>query len=274
MILENFVRFAALSGDDNPIHTDPGFAARTRFGRPVAHGMFLFGLISAVIGHCIPEAMLIEQELMFPTPTYADEEVSIQAEITAIQVDEEKAELTTVVVRPNGEVGCQGRAVVHFGEKAIWSMSPNLPISPVYQGAPVFKGLRVGQRAVLRRTFTPDDVQAYVTLTGDTNPLYTDRIYALRRGLKGVVLPSPLLGALISCLLGTCLPGWGTNYLKQRLRFPAPAYPGEEIVATVEVVRLRPEKELVNLHTTCQGPTDEILCDGEALVLVRDVVGR
>ncbi|MCX8068432.1 MAG: MaoC family dehydratase [Anaerolineae bacterium] len=271
MTLEDFARFAALSGDDNPIHTDPDFAARTRFGRPVAHGMFLFGLISALIGDRIPGAVLLEQELMFPTPTYADEEVSVHMEVAAIRADEGIAELTTTIIRPSGEAGCQGRAVVHVGTVAGWPRLPDIAIPAVSTEAVAFKGLRWGQRATLRRTFTLEDVQAYIDLTGDANPLYTDRAYATGRGFRGAILPGPLLGALISCLLGTHLPGWGTNYLKQRFYFLAPAYPGEAIVAAVRVTRLRPEKELVNLRTTCRRPTRETLCDGEALVLVRDV---
>jgi len=59
-----------------------------------------------------------------------------------------------------------------------------------------------------------------------------------------------------------------------RRGFPTPVYPGEEITVTVEVVRLRPAKELVNLYTVCTNPAGEIACEGEALVLVRDVAGR
>jgi acyl dehydratase len=81
------------------------------------------------------------------------------------------------------------------------------------------------------------------------------------------------LGGLFSYLLGTRLPGRGTNWLKQRLVFPQPAYANQAITARVEIVRLRPEKELVNLRTTCANPAGEIVCDGEALVFVKDLEG-
>ena len=74
-----------------------------------------------------------------------------------------------------------------------------------------------------------------------------------------------------SYLLGTRLPGQGTNYLKQRLQFPSPAYVGERIDCSVRIVRIREEKELVNLSTICANPAGETVCHGEALVLVRDV---
>ena len=76
---------------------------------------------------------------------------------------------------------------------------------------------------------------------------------------------------MFSDLLGTKLPGRGTNWLKQSLRFPAPAFPGEPITATVEIIRLRPDKDLVNLRTVCANAAG-VVCEGEALVLVKDLV--
>jgi hypothetical protein len=124
------------------------------------------------------------------------------------------------------------------------------------------KAFALGQRAEARRTFTPDDLTEYRTLAGIGEPAGGD-------GREP--LPGPLLGSLFSYLLGTKLPGRGTNYLKQRLAYVSPAYPGEMLAAVVEIVRLRPEKDLVNLRTTCTGPDGRVVCEGEALVLVRDV---
>jgi acyl dehydratase len=76
---------------------------------------------------------------------------------------------------------------------------------------------------------------------------------------------------MFSFLLGTELPGRGTNYLKQKLAFLTPARVGEAITATVEITRVRPDKDLVNLRTMCVSACGEIVCEGEALVLVKDV---
>jgi acyl dehydratase len=68
-----FDLFAGISGDDNPIHVDPDFAARTRFGRTVAHGMMLYSLIWARIVDDLPGWRQVGQDLMFPNPAYAGE---------------------------------------------------------------------------------------------------------------------------------------------------------------------------------------------------------
>ncbi len=120
------------------------------------------------------------------------------------------------------------------------------------------KTFQLGQTATTYRTFAPGDLAEYASLAGIT----------IR---EASVVPGPLLGGLFSYLLGTTLPGRGTNYLKQRLEFPLPALVGEELTATVEIIRLRPEKDLVNLRTTCVNASGEIVCQGEALVKVKDV---
>lgn len=120
------------------------------------------------------------------------------------------------------------------------------------------KGLRLGQSASISKTFTAADLADYTALTGDT-------------GFEPGTVPGPLLGGMISDLYGTKLPGRGTNWLKQRYSFPAPARVGEAITATVEVIRLRPDKDLVTLRTTLVGPDGAVVGRGEGLVLVTDL---
>lgn len=71
----DFDAFAKLSGDDNPIHVDPEFSARTRFGRTVSHGMLLYSRVFAYLRALYPERDHQLQTLMFPNPSYADEEL-------------------------------------------------------------------------------------------------------------------------------------------------------------------------------------------------------
>ena len=80
-----------------------------------------------------------------------------------------------------------------------------------------------------------------------------------------------MLGGMVSDLLGTKVPGRGTMWLKQRYEFPAPAHVGEAITASVEISRLRPEKDLVYLNVSCVNPQGQVVCKGETLVFVADL---
>lgn len=120
------------------------------------------------------------------------------------------------------------------------------------------KGMRVGDHAETRRSYTPADIAAFHALAGD-NSAAPDAV------------PEPLIGALFSYLLGVELPGFGTNYLKQELQFEQPAPVGVPLIARVEITRLRPDKHLVDLATTCRDEAGTIYCRGRALVLAKDV---
>lgn len=114
---EDFNRFAALSGDDNPIHVDPEFSARTRFGKTVSHGMLLYGLMCGALSQHFPGAVQLEQELMFPNPTFVREEVTVRIEVMAVEPEERSARLETVITKATGEVVCQGQTLVHWPER-------------------------------------------------------------------------------------------------------------------------------------------------------------
>lgn len=112
----DFDRFAALSGDDNPIHVDAAFAAGTRFGKTVAHGMFLYGLVCGALAQGFPGGVQIEQQLVFPTPAYAGEEVTIRLEVVEGQPGAGRARLATRITRPGGEVACEGETLVDWSK--------------------------------------------------------------------------------------------------------------------------------------------------------------
>ena len=67
----DFDCFARLSGDDNPIHVDPEFSRRTRFGRTVAHGLLLCSVLRGLVEKLLPDGRLADQSVMFPAPTFA-----------------------------------------------------------------------------------------------------------------------------------------------------------------------------------------------------------
>ncbi len=76
-----FDLFAALSGDDNPIHIDPELSKRTRFGRTVAHGMMLYAHLWALAHRRFPGARHLGQSLMFPNPAFAGDTIRFEVEI-------------------------------------------------------------------------------------------------------------------------------------------------------------------------------------------------
>lgn len=116
--------------------------------------------------------------------------------------------------------------------------------------------MKLGDKAEIVRTFSQDDVDAYVGLGGAPAP---------------ESVPEPMIGALFSYLLGVRLPGAGTNYLKQSLNFERAAEIGAPLTASVEITQLRPEKALVDFATTCRNAQGETVCTGRALVRVKDV---
>jgi len=90
----DFDAFARLSGDDNPIHVDPAFSARTRFGRTVSHGMLLYTKVFARLQALYPGRAHNLQTLMFPNPAYADEELTISLAENPVQAGQILIEVT------------------------------------------------------------------------------------------------------------------------------------------------------------------------------------
>ncbi|MCB9420296.1 MAG: MaoC family dehydratase [Ardenticatenaceae bacterium] len=112
----DFDEFARLSGDDNPIHVDPVFAARTGFGRTVAHGMLLYGTICGLLSRHFPGTVQLEQNFIFPAPTYTDETMTVQAEITAVNLETGQIRLKTTMANPDGQLTCDGETVLEWKE--------------------------------------------------------------------------------------------------------------------------------------------------------------
>ena len=105
----DFDRFARLSGDDNPIHVDEAFAARTRFGRTLAHGMMLYALVGDEVRRTLgADAVEREVELTFPGPVFAGDELAIETRIVGI-ADADVAVEATVRRLADGGVGCAAR---------------------------------------------------------------------------------------------------------------------------------------------------------------------
>jgi 3-hydroxybutyryl-CoA dehydratase len=130
-----------------------------------------------------------------------------------------------------------------------------------------FEDLQIGQSASLGKTITEADILMYAAVSMDTNPVHVDA-EAAKASIFGERIAHGMLSAsLISALLGTRLPGPGTLYMRQSLRFAAPVKIGATVNATVTVTALNPEKKRATLSTVCT-VGDEVVVDGEAYVQV------
>lgn len=128
--------------------------------------------------------------------------------------------------------------------------------------------LNPGDKASRTKTITDEVIQAYADLSGDHNPVHLDDEYATTTRFGRRIAHGMIAAGLISATLANDLPGPGSVYLSQSLKFKAPVYPGDEVTATVEVRTVRPDKPIVTLATVCTNQDGDVVLDGEAVVLV------
>jgi 3-hydroxybutyryl-CoA dehydratase len=114
----DFDLFARLSGDANPIHVDPQYAAATAFAAPVAHGMLLFSAVRGLIARHYPGSRLREQALMFPAPAYAGEALNVRLQRLPAGEADSGVRLLTRVEKPDGRLALQGECTLAPQEKA------------------------------------------------------------------------------------------------------------------------------------------------------------
>ena len=126
--------------------------------------------------------------------------------------------------------------------------------------------LKVGDAAEFTKTVTETDVYLYAGITGDLNPAHINQSYAAGTFFKGRSAHGMLTAGFISSILGMQLPGPGTIYLGQELKFLAPVRMGDTITARAEVVEIIKEKNRLRLRTTCRNQEGTLVLDGEALV--------
>jgi len=130
-----------------------------------------------------------------------------------------------------------------------------------------FDDLAVGQTASLGKTITEADILLFAAVSTDTNPVHIDA-EAAKASIFGERIAHGMLSAgLISAVLGTRLPGPGTIYLGQSLRFRAPVRIGDTVTATAEITALDPAKRRATLKTTC-AVAGKLVIEGEAQVQI------
>lgn len=127
--------------------------------------------------------------------------------------------------------------------------------------------LTIGMESSYQKTITETDIDAFAALTGDTNPVHLDSEYAATTPFKARIAHGMLSAGLISTVLGTQLPGPGCIYLEQQMKFKAPVFIGDTLVATVTVEDINQRRGRVSLKTQCFVNT-KLVVDGTASMMV------
>jgi 3-hydroxybutyryl-CoA dehydratase len=130
--------------------------------------------------------------------------------------------------------------------------------------------LQVGQHAEFSKTVTESDVVLFAGITGDFNPAHVNEVEAAKSRFGGRIAHGMLSAGFISACIAMKLPGPGTIYLTQSLKFTRPVRIGDTVTARVEVTEWNAGKRRAKLTTTCRNQHGEVVLDGEALVMVPD----
>ena len=134
------------------------------------------------------------------------------------------------------------------------------------RGTIVIEDLAVGMMRSLKKVITDRDIEMFAEVSTDRNPVHLDDDYAQDTIFGGRIAHGMLTAGLVSAVIGEQLPGHGTVYLGQSLKFLAPVRPGDMVTAEVEVTAIDYAKRKVTMETRCLVDGKKVLA-GEAVVL-------
>ena len=123
--------------------------------------------------------------------------------------------------------------------------------------------LEVGQRARRSKTVTARDVELYAEITDDRNPLHFDADFAARTRFGRLVAQGGITSGMLNALVAMDLPGPGTVFMSQTLRYLAPTYLGDTLTAEVEVLAVKPDKPVCQLKATITNQDGTVVLEGE-----------
>jgi acyl dehydratase len=123
--------------------------------------------------------------------------------------------------------------------------------------------VRVGQSATRSLELPPAAVETYARLTGDFNPLHFDAAFAARTKFGKLVVHGGLTAGILNALVAEDLPGPGTVFMSQELKYLAPVFVGDTITGEVEVLSVHPTKPVTQIKATVRRSDGEIVLEGE-----------
>ncbi len=126
--------------------------------------------------------------------------------------------------------------------------------------------IQVDDEAEVTHTVTEEDIEAFGELSGDYNPLHFDDEWASKTMFKGRIAHGMLTASFISTVIGMKLPGTGTVYLSQEMKFKRPVRIGDTIIARVKVAEKNDERHHISLLTECTNQDGKVVLEGNAVV--------
>jgi acyl dehydratase len=123
--------------------------------------------------------------------------------------------------------------------------------------------LQVGQKARRTKTVTARDVELYAEITEDRNPLHFDPDFAARTRFGRLVAQGGITSGMLNALVAMDLPGPGTVFMSQTLRYLAPTYLGDTLTAEVEVLAVKPDKPVCQLKAIITNQDGTVVLEGE-----------
>ncbi|MEA4827525.1 MAG: MaoC family dehydratase [Clostridium sp.] len=127
--------------------------------------------------------------------------------------------------------------------------------------------IQVGDKASFTKTMSETDVYLFAGISGDLNPAHVNQVDSENTMFKGRICHGMLVSSLISTVLGMYLPGPGTIYMGQELRFVAPVRMGDTVTAEAEVIERNAEKNRLVLKTTVTNQDGKVVIEGQAKVM-------
>lgn len=126
----------------------------------------------------------------------------------------------------------------------------------------------IGEKASCSKTFTETDIVLFAGISGDFNPIHIDQEYAKQTNFKQRIAHGLLTSGLLSQLLGMHLPGKGSIYMNQTLKFTAPVFIGDTIKAIAQIEGIDEVRKTVTLQTDCYNQKNELVLTGKAMMMV------
>lgn len=125
----------------------------------------------------------------------------------------------------------------------------------------------IGTKDSVTKTISETDVYLFAGISGDFNPVHVNRVEAKKSVFSKQIVHGILVGSLLSNVIGMKLPGPGTIYMEQNLKFLKPVYIGDTITACVEISEIINEtKNILRMSTKCINQNNELVVDGYAVV--------